>query len=193
MNLKIRVKEFYKSVRMFFLKKVKGLKNVHSTFYIGKGCKLSKDLIAGPYSYIGNNSEIYPKVSLGDYSMIAGDVKIIGGDHTFNVSGLPIIFSDRGFVEKTIIGKDVWIGSSSIIITGVEIGDGAIIAAGSVVTKNVKPYSVVAGVPARFVRERFSSLEEKKEHTEMLSKSYKELGFSNKDLCANRKGHVLNS
>lgn len=193
MSLKIRVKELYKSVRIFFIKKVKGLKNVHPTFYIGRGCKISKDLKAGPYSYIGNNSEIYPKVTLGDYSMIAGDVKILGGDHTFNTPGLPIIFSDRGIVTETIIGKDVWVGSSSILMTGVNIGDGAIIAAGSVVTKDVKPYSIVAGVPARFIRERFTTLEEKKEHAEMLNKSYKELGFSNKDLCANRKGHILNS
>lgn len=187
------LKNIYKSLRMLYLRKRFQLRNVHSTFYIGKNCKISSDLKAGAFSYIGNGSQIYPKVTLGDYSMIAGDVKILGGDHTFNKPGLPIIFSDRGIVKKTVIGKDVWIGSSSIIMTGVSIGDGSIIAAGSVVTKDIKPYSIVAGVPASFIRGRFETIEERKEHTKMLKRSYKELGFSSKDLCANRKGHVLNS
>lgn len=56
----------------------------------------------------------------------------------------------------TVIGNDVWIGEKSIILPGVEIGDGAIIAAGSVVTKNVEPYSIVGGIPAKLIKYRFN-------------------------------------
>jgi len=55
-----------------------------------------------------------------------------------------------------IIGNDVWLGKNSIVLSGVSIGDGAVVAAGSVVTRNVKPYSIVGGVPARELRFRFS-------------------------------------
>ena len=57
---------------------------------------------------------------------------------------------------KTIIGNDVWVGDNSVIIKGVEIGNGVIVAAGSVVTKDVAPYSIVAGNPSRTIRKRFS-------------------------------------
>ena len=54
------------------------------------------------------------------------------------------------------IGNDVWIGKSSIILSGITIGDGAVIAAGSIVTKDVEPYSVVAGIPAKLIKKRFN-------------------------------------
>ena len=57
--------------------------------------------------------------------------------------------------DITIIGNDVWIGNRSLVLQGVKIGDGAIIGAGSVVTKNVEPYTIVAGNPARVIRKRF--------------------------------------
>lgn len=58
--------------------------------------------------------------------------------------------------SKTIIGNDVWIGNGAIVINGVSVGDGAIIGAGAVVTKDVPPYSVVVGVPAKVIKKRFS-------------------------------------
>lgn len=57
--------------------------------------------------------------------------------------------------QDTFIGNDVWIGDDSLVLGGVVIGDGAIIAARSVVTKNVEPYSIVGGVPAKLIRFRF--------------------------------------
>jgi len=163
--------------------------NVHKTFYVAKGVSLASDLKAGAFSYIGTNSKIYPKVEIGDYTMIAGDVKVVGGDHTYDTPGLPIIFCDRGIIDKTIIGKDVWIGTNSIVMTGVKIGNGAIIAAGSIVTKDVEAYSIMAGTPAKVIKKRFN-LEQIIAHEKMLKKDYKELNLGEKDLCANKKRNI---
>ena len=60
-------------------------------------------------------------------------------------------------VKRTVVGNDVWIGARCTILDGVHIGDGAIIAAGSIVTKDVEPYSIVGGVPAKLIKKRFDS------------------------------------
>src|SRR5690606_22424638 len=128
--------------------------NVHSTFYISGKSKISRDLVAGAYSFIAGNCTIYPQVVIGRYTMLAPEVKIIGEDHNFHFPHKPMIFSGRPNQTKTIIGDDVWIGSRSIIMKGVKIGDGAIVAANSVVTKDVEPYAIVAGVPAKIIKYR---------------------------------------
>lgn len=82
--------------------------------------------------------------------------------YPFNVFGgswqenTPDHMSQLPFKGDIVIGNDVWIGRESIIMPGVKIGDGAIIAAYSVVTKDVEPYSVVGGNPARFIKKRFN-------------------------------------
>src|SRR5690606_6383856 len=73
----------------------------------------------------------------------AGNLKIVDKD----------LFKEY---EQTIIGNDVWIGANAIIKSGISIGDGAIIASGAVVTKNVEPFSVVGGVPAKHLKYRFN-------------------------------------
>jgi virginiamycin A acetyltransferase len=106
------------------------------------------------------------KVTIGSYCSISKGVRIItGGIHpkdwvslypfrtTFNLTdayqdGMP---TSNGPV---IIGHDVWIGTNAIIMSGVNIGHGAIIAAGAIVTKDVKPYSLVGGIPARHIKYR---------------------------------------
>ena len=153
-NLKKHIRPTYRTLRMFFFRQIYGLKNVHNTFYcVGKSI-ISKDIVAGCFVFIGPRCEIYPKVRIGDYTLIASDVKIIGGDHKYSIPSLPIVFSGREDLKETIIGKDVWLGTRSIVMTGNTIGDGAIIAAGSVITKDVEPYTIVGGVPAKFIKNR---------------------------------------
>lgn len=147
-----------------------GLRNVHPTFYMGAGAKISKDLIAGPFSFVNINSEIGAGVSLGKYVMIAPEVWIIGNDHKFDVPGVPIIFAGRPELKQTFIEDDVWVGNGAMILAGVRIGRGAIIAARAVVTKNVPPYEIHGGVPAKKIGERFSRAEERAKHDLMLSK-----------------------
>jgi len=181
--MKNKLRKLCRDIRMFFIRKKYKLKNVHKTFYAGGKSNIFSDLVAGPYSYIGPNCILYPKVKIGDYTMLANNISIIGGDHNFNQSEMPMIFSGRGVLESTIIGKDVWVGAYTRIKTGVSIGDGSIIATGSVVTKDVEPFSVYGGVPAKKIKDRFNSVREMNLHKEMLKKSYTEMGFTFNMLC----------
>ena len=100
--------------------------------------------------------------------MLGPSVKIIGNDHVFNIPGTPVIFSGRPDFKETCIGRDVWVGANAIVLSGTKIGDGAIVAAGSIVTKDVKAFTIVAGVPAKLIKNRFNSTEEEVFHLSQL-------------------------
>ncbi|MDP7150611.1 MAG: DapH/DapD/GlmU-related protein [Paracoccaceae bacterium] len=116
---------------------------------------IARDIVVGDFSFIGTNCTIYPKVHIGTYCLMAPDVKIVGADHKYDVVGLPICFSGREPLPETVIGDDVWIGTGAIIRAGVTIGDGAIVAAAAVVTRDVPPFTIVGGNPARPIKRRF--------------------------------------
>lgn len=146
-----------------------GLHHVHSTFYMAHGCRVPKNLVAHEYSFINIGCVLDVPVELGRYAMLAPHVAIVGGDHIHDRPGVPIIFSGRPpHPPITVIGADAWIGFGVIIIAGVHIGRGAIIGAGSVVTKDVPPYEIHAGTPSRKIGERFSDSMEREEHDKML-------------------------
>ena len=127
-----------------------------------------------PFSFEQNVLYQYPcnndKLIIGKFCSIASGTKFIlnGGNHTlssFSTYPFPI-FEDEWPISSEItdawdnkgdivIGNDVWLGFESLIMPGVKIGDGAIIGARSVVTKDVEPYTIVAGSPARVIRKRF--------------------------------------
>jgi len=135
----------------------------------------------GKGSYVGPNC-YFINTTIGRYCSIGPKVKTVLGRHPSSVFATthPAFFSLRkqsGFTyskkqrfcefkyadEKNetsiIIGNDVWVGSDVLIMEGVIINDGAIIAAGSVVTKNVEPYAIVCGVPAKEIKKRFKDEE----------------------------------
>jgi acetyltransferase-like isoleucine patch superfamily enzyme len=148
--------------------------NVSLTTDIKFGSSISRDITMGSYGYIGKGATICEKVRIGNYTMLATQVSIIGGDHLFDKPGCPIIFSGRPYLKETIIGNDVWIGHRAIIMAGVTIEDGAIVAAGSIVTKDVPACSVVAGVPARVIRNRFDTPEDNEMHVAEMKNYDKE-------------------
>ena len=159
-----------------------GLKHVDRTFLANKGASISKDFRAGAYSYVGGHSTICPKVTIGNFTMLAHDVMILGGDHNYKVAGFPTVFAGRDETRPTNIGDDVWVGAGSIIMAGVTIGDGAIIAAGSVVTKDVAPYCIYGGTPAKKIKDRFTE-EEKQKHIAMLKNPWTVIKDPNNLLC----------
>lgn len=159
--------------RKYYIHKYK-LKGVHPTFIACARCRISSDFIAGAYSYVGPDCYIYPGVRIGKYTMLANDVRILGGDHYYKKAGKPIIFSGRDMLKPTLIGCDVWVGAYSLIMSGVKIGNGAIVAAGSVVTKDVAPYTIVGGAPAKFIKMRFDE-NQIALHEEMLKKPYRDM------------------
>lgn len=104
-------------------------------------------------------------LKIGNYCSIGFDVVfILGGEHDYkNISTFPFLQVELNESVETIskgpvvVGDDVWIGARSTILSGVNIGQGAIVGAGSVVTKDIPPYAIVAGNPARVIKYRFDS------------------------------------
>lgn len=161
-----------------------GLKYVDKTFLANKGASISKDFRAGAYSYVGPHSSICPNVTIGNFTMIAHNVMILGGDHIYQVAGTPTVFAGRPITKPTTIGDDVWVGAGSIIMAGVTIEDGAIIAAGSVVTKDVEAYCIYGGNPAKKIKDRFTE-DEKQRHKEMLKNPWDTIKNPDSLLCGN--------
>lgn len=93
------------------------------------------------------------KIIFGDNILIGPGVKMFCGNHGTELNGIPMTYQER--IESDItIGDDVWIGANSVIISGVKIGKGCVIAAGSVVTKEVPKNAIVGGVPAKIIKFR---------------------------------------
>lgn len=116
---------------------------------MGEGLKVGNNSNIGPYNYIGCSGYI----EIGNNVMISPRVSIYAENHLFAED--EVVMKEQGVERSTvIIEDDCWIAANSIILSGVRIGKGSIVAAGSVVNKDVPPYSVVAGVPAKIVRTR---------------------------------------
>ena len=118
---------------------------------IEKNALFSPKVSLGDYSGIGVNAKIYGSCTIGDYVMMGEDVTVITRNHRHDRLDAPMM--QQGFEEEkpVHIGNDVWIGDRTTILPGVNIGDGSIIGAGSVVTHDVPAFSIVAGVPAKVI------------------------------------------
>lgn len=111
-------------------------------------------LIVGNDVAIGRNAIIACKklIKIGDYVRIGPFVQIIDHDHSFKKNKL--IMNQEAKCAEIIIGEDVWIGTHAVILKGVNIGNGAVVAAGAVVTKNVPENAIIGGVPAKIIKYR---------------------------------------
>ena len=105
------------------------------------------------YSYVGDHTHIAQNVAIGRYCSIANLCTIGAQQHV--MTGLTTYPVSDGDTRRTKIGNDVWIGANTVVMSGVTIGTGAVIGAGSVVTRNVPPYAIAYGNPARVHRYRF--------------------------------------
>lgn len=116
----------------------------------------NKEIIIGKYSIVCEGCIIFGEfgVNIGDYVMIAPNCVIASGTHNFKQRDKPMRFSGSYTKGPIKIGNDVWIGANCTILDGITICNGAVIGAGSVVNKDVKPYNIVAGVPAKIIGTR---------------------------------------
>ncbi len=146
--------------------KVNGFTRIHHTVILNS---LNHDIIIGNYVQLGPHCLVSCDIHFGNYVLCAGHVSFIGkSEHSYNICESTIWDSPRGIDKPTIIGNDVWIGHGAIILGGVKIGDGSIIAAGSVVTHDVLPCTIVGGNPAKYIKNRFKTNEERIKHLAYL-------------------------
>lgn len=150
------------------------------TSFVKDNCKLSKkatiyrharlnNVSVGDYSYIGTKAIIH-SATIGKFCSVAAQSVIGLPSHFINTISTSPLFNYKkngtksSWVSQNMreipyhveIGNDVWIGFGSLIVGSVKVGDGAVVASGAVVTKDVPPYAIVGGVPAKVIRYRFS-------------------------------------
>lgn len=132
---------------------------------IGKGTQISSftkikatdgPLTIGANVTIGSNSFLSADkegVSIGDNTMFGPNVTVVGNNYRFDRLDIPMCQQEKTSAGIRI-GNDVWVGSGAIILDGVNIGDGVIVGAGAVVTRDIEEYQIVAGVPAKVIKDR---------------------------------------
>ena len=152
-------------------KKIRGVackdSYIHPTSKVEAGSQVVNSTFE-KYSFCGYDCQII-NCKVGAFTSIANNVVIGGAMHPMNWVGMsPVFYKGRDSIKKkfaehirpddlnTVIGNDVWIGEGAILKAGINVGDGAVVGMGSVVTKNISPYCIYAGNPAQFIRKRFS-------------------------------------
>ena len=166
-----------KKIRDLYLARVKWRRyRMGRNFHAGRGVVLwaKSRLVIGDNFYIGRYSQIECDAEIGHDVILGNYVALVGRyDHHYQQVGTPTRrasqirdanYEWKGLQSKVVIGDDVWIGYGAIILSGVTVGDGSIVATGAVVTKDVEAYSVVGGNPARQIGRRFRSQEEENQH-----------------------------
>ena len=165
------IRRKFSSLRDHLTTKAVLLRYFRRNITVGKGVYIAKNSeLLSPVIEIGDHTRINGKINIkgtgkvmiAKYCAIGADTKIISDMHAINRAAIQVKFYFRNFDKSLLhskgdvrIGNDVWIGDSAIILSGVTVGDGSVIGAGAVVTKDVPPYTVVAGIPAKPLKRRF--------------------------------------
>lgn len=146
---------------------------------LGRGCEFVGigNMHIGRNVSIGMNNTFYStraEIIIGDHVMTGPGVTMVTGNHRIDVIGR--YMDEIGDAEKRaeddediVLKGDNWLGADCVILKGVTIGEGAVVSAGAVVTKDVPPYSIVGGVPAKVIKMRFTD-EQREEHISKLTK-----------------------
>lgn len=127
--------------------------NAGKKIRVKRNADISMFIEIGDFSELGTNCIIQSNTIIGRNVIMGPDVKIYTKNHRFESLDIPIQYQGHT-EEKVVIGNDVWIGANTVILPGVTVEDHVIIAAGSVVTKDVPCYAVVGGIPAKVIKYR---------------------------------------
>lgn len=163
-NLKYYLPSF---IRFQILGGIFRQQKVGKYFMVAKNTKIEFFFEAGICCCVGAYSYIGPHVSFGHFVMMSNHVNIIGNDHISEEVGTPSILTGRPenyYDLKTVIEDDVWIGQGVTIMRGVTIGEGSIVGANSVVTKDIPPYSIYVGNPAKYIKKGLMMIKLKSTH-----------------------------
>lgn len=171
----LKLQKLYDRLLMFLYRSLFKQCGKHAYFYPTKSYFFYKTISLGDHVYIGPGALFLASDSsldIGNKVLFGPNVTIIGGDHSTHLIGK--FMADYQIKDKrptddlpVKIADDVWIGTGAIILKGTHIGRGAIVAAGAIVTKDVPPYAIVAGVPAKVLKYRWS-VEEILQHERLL-------------------------
>ena len=155
---------------LLFNVKYRGMVKYNGFVRVQRGTTFERyGIVIGNNVQFGSYCRIRNEATFKDNILIAGSVCFIGrNDHDISKPGQLIWNGERGRDGRVIVESDVWIGHGCIVLSGVTIGMGSIIAAGSVLTKDVPPCEVWGGVPARKIRDRFKNEAEMLHHLEYL-------------------------
>ena len=161
-----RRKSFGETVMIAAGAQVDGTCELGKYVNVARGAQLARHCIIGDRSSIGRDAKLQ-SVKMGKFCSVSWNVSIGAPSHPMSCMSMHAFTCQKRFgiaeedvpmrrsAEVVEIGNDVWIGCHAVVLSGVKIGDGAVIGAGAVVTHDVAPYAVVAGVPARCLRSRF--------------------------------------
>jgi acetyltransferase-like isoleucine patch superfamily enzyme len=158
---------------------------IGNNFHAGRGVTFwaKNNISIGDNFYIGRHSQIECDAIIGNNVIFANFVALVGRyDHHYQQIGRPTRLASqirdkdydwKGLFLKVVIEDDVWVGYGTIILSGVKVGQGSIIAAGSVVTKDVEAFSIYGGVPAKKICNRYKCDADLKEHIKRYNIKYK--------------------
>ncbi len=177
--------QLLKALRNLFLQKIRYRHyKIARGFHAGARVRIwgREKIVIGENFYIGRDSFIESNAIIGNNVIWANRVALVGRyDHHYQLPGVPTRlamqirdkdYNWKGLGEVTHIEDDVWVGYGSTILSGVTIGEGSIIAACSLVTRDVEPYTIYAGMPAKKIRNRFDTDAELQEHLNLVKSKY---------------------
>ena len=147
--------KMFNPIKCLYLKSLGAKVGKSVTFYPGIKINPCKNIVIGDNVDLAWGVLITTSggVEIGERTLIGYNTMILSANHVIPPNKEKIFFSGHS-VKRVVIGKDVWIGAGCIILPGVRIGEGAVVAAGSVVTKDISSFTIVGGVPAKAIKER---------------------------------------
>ena len=167
LRLKIKIQKRYGKGNMIYTTKVGDGVSLGGGVYLSYDVDVRDNVTIGTQTYCNRGTTLFKGCQIGNYCSIGYNVAIGPPEHPVSFfSTSPSVYRYEGIkdlckwpnddiVGSVIIGNDVWVGSNVVILQGCKIGDGAIVAAGAVVTHDVEPFTIVGGVPAKKIKDRF--------------------------------------